>query len=77
MNKGIKYMANDLSIIVHPHPIVEMQLKIKNDEIGLFAECLIYNTEKKEVESSFFIDEDKAKEIIDLMQKFLKLYQNK
>jgi hypothetical protein len=44
------------SIIVHPHPIVEMQLKnFKKDEVGYIAECVLYNI---------------ANKIIDLMYKF-------
>jgi hypothetical protein len=63
---------NELSVVVHQHPIVEMQLKnIKKDDVGYIAECVLYNTEFKEVESTFFIDEERAKEIIGLMQNFL------
>jgi hypothetical protein len=59
------------SIIVHPHPIVEMQLKnFKKDEVGYIAECVLYNREFNKVESSFFIDDDIANKIIDLMYKF-------
>lgn len=66
--------ANTLlsTIVVHPHPIVEMQIKnFQKDEVGYIAECVLYNKEFKEVESSFFIDEDRANEIISLMQTFL------
>jgi hypothetical protein len=60
------------AVVVHPHPIVEMQLKnFKRDEVGYIAECVLYNKEFKKVESSFFIDEDRANEIIGLMQMFL------
>jgi hypothetical protein len=60
------------AVVVHAHPIVEMQIKnFKKDEFGYIAECVLYNKEFKEVESSFFIDEDIANEIIDLMQTFL------
>lgn len=60
------------SVFVHPHPIVEMQLKnFKKDEVGYIAECVLYNKEFNQVESSFFVDEDRANEIICLMQKFL------
>ncbi len=59
-------------VVVHPHPIIEMQLKnFKKDEIGYFSECVLYNKEFNQVESSFFIDEHKANEIISLMQTFL------
>ena len=66
--------ANTLlsAVVVHPHPIVEMQIKnFKKDEVGYIAECVLYNKEYNEVESSFFIDEDRANEIISLMQTFL------
>lgn len=66
--------ANTLlsAVVVHPHPIVEMQLKnFKKDDVGYIAECVLYNSEFNQVESSFFIDEDIANEIIGLMQKFL------
>lgn len=60
------------AVVVHPHPIVEMQIKnFKKDEVGYIAECVLYNKELKKVESSFFIDEDRANEIIGLMQTFL------
>lgn len=66
--------ANTLlsAVVVHPHPIIEMLLKnFKRDEVGYIAECVLYNKEFKEVESSFFIDEDRANKIISLMQMFL------
>lgn len=60
------------TFVVHTHPIVEMQIKnFKKDEVGYIAECVLYNKESKEVESSFFVDEDRANEIIVLMQTFL------
>ena len=60
------------TFVVHTHPIVEMQINnFKKDEVGYIAECVLYNKESKEVESSFFVDEDKANEIIVLMQTFL------
>ena len=60
------------SVVVHPHPIIEMQIKnFKKDEVGYIAECVLYNKEFNEVESSFFIDEVRANEIISLMQTFL------
>lgn len=60
------------AVIVHPHPIVEMQINnFKKDEIGYIAECVLYKKELKKVESSFFLDEERANEIIGLMQNFL------
>jgi hypothetical protein len=60
------------TFVVHTHPIVEMQIKnFKKDEVGYIAECVLYNKESKEVESSFFVDEDRANEIIVLMETFL------
>lgn len=60
------------TFVVHTHPVLEMQIKnFKKDEVGYIAECVLYNKESKEVESSFFVDEDRANEIIVLMQTFL------
>jgi hypothetical protein len=60
------------SIFVHPHPIIEMRVgEIKKDESGYYAHCTLYNCERKEIESGFLLDEDRAKEIIGLMEKFL------
>ena len=60
------------TVIVNPHPIVEMYIKpLEKDEVGYFAECVLYNKEFDKVESSFLIDEEKAEEIIELMQKFI------
>lgn len=66
--------ANTLlsAVVVHQHPIVEMQIKnFKKDEVGYIAECVLFNKKSKEVESSFFINEERANEIIGLMQTFL------
>lgn len=61
------------TVIVNPHPIVEIYIKpLEKDEVGNFAECVLYNKEFNVVETSFLIDEEKAEEIIELMQKFLK-----
>jgi hypothetical protein len=76
-NDNLKNKSNNANtllsaVVVNPHSIVEMQLKnFKRDEVGYIAECVLYNKEFKEVESSFFIDEDRANEIIGLMQMFL------
>lgn len=60
------------AVVVHAHPIVEMQLtNFKKDEVGYIAECVLYNKEFNQVESSFFIDEYRANEIICLMRTFL------
>lgn len=70
MSKDVNSILS--SITVHPHPNVEMQIRnLKKDEIGYIAECVLYNVDYKEIESSFFIDEDKANEIISLMRMFL------
>ena len=62
------------STYVHPHPIIEFEItNLKKDEIGYFAECVLYNREKNEVESSFFLDERIANDIINMMQSFLKI----
>jgi hypothetical protein len=53
------------SVIVHPHPIVEM--KLTNDLIT------ITNLETNEIESDFYLDEIIAQEIIDLMNNYLYL----
>ena len=61
------------SIFVNPHPIIELQItNLKKDESGWYAECILYNADFKEVESSFFLDEERATGIINLMQDFLK-----
>lgn len=76
-NNDLKYEGNNINtvlsaVVVHPHPIVEMQIKnFKKDEVGYIAECILYNKDFKKVESSFFIDEDSANKIISLMQTFL------
>ena len=60
------------SIIVHAHPIIEMQIKnLKKDEVGYIAECVLYNKEFNQIESSFLIDKEKANEVISLMQTFI------
>lgn len=66
--------SNILStIVIHPHPIVELQIKnLHKDECGFIADCIIYNKEFNEMESSFLLTEEIAKEIIDSMQSFLK-----
>lgn len=51
------------SVIVHPHPIVEM--KLNNDLIT------IKNLETNEIESDFYLNEIIAQEIIDLMNNYL------
>ncbi len=61
------------NITINPHPITEMHIKqIEEDEVGKFAECVIYSKEFGVVESSFLVDKEKAEEIIELMQKLLK-----
>lgn len=63
---------NQLSVIVNPHPIVELQIKnIKRDEIGICADCVLYNTEFSKIESSFLLDIDLAQKIIDQLQTFI------
>lgn len=60
------------SVVVHPHPIIEMRVgRIKKDESGYYADCSLYNCDRKEIESGFLLDEDRANEIIGLMQTFL------
>jgi hypothetical protein len=66
--------ANTLlsAVIVHPHPIVELRLKkIKEDESGKYTELVIYNTESKEIESSFFLTVELAEEIINQLKDFI------
>lgn len=67
-----KLFTYESVLVVHPHPLVEMRIKnFKNDDVGYLAECVLYNKEFKKVESSFFLTEDVASEIIYLMQEFL------
>lgn len=78
LQKLSKDSAVNLSpIIVHAHPIIEMQINnFKKDEVGYIADCVLRNTELDKIESSFFIDEYKANEIINLMQSFINSAKN-
>ena len=52
-------------ITIHPAPITEMSFTdVKEDDSGKYVEVLITNVEKKEVESSFFLDKNLAENII-------------
>jgi hypothetical protein len=36
-----------LSIVVHPQPIIEMQIKnFKMDDVGITADCILYNKDR-------------------------------
>lgn len=60
------------SVSVNAHPIVELLIQnLHQDEGGLIAQCVIKNQEFKKIESSFFLTEEIAQEIIDSMQLFL------
>lgn len=59
-------------VTCHAHPVIEMQItNFRKDEIGYFADCRLYNKDTNTVESSFFLDEQRAIEIKNLMEQFL------
>lgn len=59
-------------VTCHAHPRIEMRLSnFKKDEIGYFAECSLHNIDLNSIESSFFLDEERAIEIKNLMETFL------
>lgn len=60
------------TVIVHPHPIVELRIgKIKEDESGKYSDFMLYNSVSKEIESSFFLTVELADEIIKQLNDFI------
>jgi hypothetical protein len=60
------------SIIVHAHPAVELRVtRPYKDETGWIGECVLLNLDRSEAESSFFLTEDVAREIMSAMQLFI------
>lgn len=76
--KNLDSKDNISSIVVNPHPIVELQIKnLKVDEVGVIADCILFNSEFNKIESSFLLDIELAEKIIEQLKSFINIANKK